>query len=396
MNYIHDFAPARDRELLVSTRDVRFTSHILRAERASFVRELAGTVLFRLPEGSDARQVLERLRRLDPAPEVSLNHVLSVALHEQGSPHAPPEPAEMEPLPERSKRLAGKGVRVGIIDTGLRMHPWFDNQAKRARDGDLDVDEPDEDGDGALDYAAFHGTFCTGVVLQHAPGAEVVVRAEHGHLNDAATAAAIVEMVGRHRVDILVLPFGGYTHHEADLLATRNALAVARKLNPDLCVCAAAGNKGLSAAFYPAAFAGVIAVGGLDADENPAPFSNYGSNWVDCCSLAVGIVSTYANWNGAVERGTIEVDHDGGHGHAVVKRIDYRNFEGFARWSGTSFAAPRVAGAIAATMSPETGRPLSCTAREAVDRLIRNPSVRRNEDMGAIVNPKNYVEKSGH
>lgn len=404
MNNIHNFAgaqngrrvtrrggehPYRQGDLLVAERDIRFATEILRAERAQFVQRLAGTVRFSLPEESDGREVVERLRRLNPAPEVALNQVLTLALHEQGSPHAPPEPADaLDNLPD-GERLAGDGVRVGVVDTGLDLRAWFKERAVRARQDD--VDDPDEDGDGALDYAAGHGTACAGIILQHAPGAEVVVRRQRGHLDDASIAAAILELVGAQRVDILNLSFGGYTDKETDLLATRHAIEAARRINRDLVIVAAAGNNAKSARFYPAAYPGVIAVGGLDVDGNRVPFSNYGSDWVDCCSRAVDLVSTYLDWNGAVERGMLEGHHHDESGH--VKLLDYRRFDGFARFTGTSFSAPRVAGGIAATMSPE-GNPRCCSAQDAVYRLIRNPNLPRSEDMGTIVNPRNYVQKS--
>jgi subtilisin family serine protease len=49
-----------------------------------------------------------------------------------------------------------------------------------------------------------------------------------------------------------------------------------------------------------------------------------------------------------------------------------RNFEGWARWSGTSFATPAVAGAIAALAEQD-----GITVRDAAFRLVQASGVPR-------------------
>ena len=60
---------------------------------------------------------------------------------------------------------------------------------------------------------------------------------------------------------------------------------------------------------------------------------------------------------------------------------DPDDFVGWARWSGTSFSAPIVAGALAQLMLT-TG----ITGTEAVARLIDHPSLLRLADLGTVVN----------
>jgi hypothetical protein len=56
-------------------------------------------------------------------------------------------------------------------------------------------------------------------------------------------------------------------------------------------------------------------------------------------------------------------------------------YEGWARWTGTSFAAPVVSAALVRHMTV-TG----CTANDAVSEVIDAPGLFRLPDLGAVVN----------
>jgi len=60
-------------------------------------------------------------------------------------------------------------------------------------------------------------------------------------------------------------------------------------------------------------------------------FSNWGP-WANCCTRGQDVRSTFIHWLGPVE------------GEPLT---EIENFIGWARWDGTSFAAPKVAAAIA-------------------------------------------------
>ncbi|HLY82123.1 MAG TPA: S8 family serine peptidase, partial [Acidimicrobiales bacterium] len=79
----------------------------------------------------------------------------------------------------------------------------------------------------------------------------------------------------------------------------------------------------------------IVRVPGQQDRYARAWFSNHG-DWVTCSAPGVDIVSTY-QWG-------YYRPLDGG---------PLRSFNGGARWSGTSFAAPRVAGAVAARMQSD-------------------------------------------
>jgi thermitase len=96
-------------------------------------------------------------------------------------------------------------------------------------------------------------------------------------------------------------------------------------------------------------------VAATDADGELAPFSDFGG-WVDAAALGVDVTSCFV-W---LESG----------GHDRAPGTESRRY-GTARWSGTSFAAPRVAAEIAVLRrdghSAVEARELAC---------VRHPFVR--------------------
>jgi subtilisin family serine protease len=104
--------------------------------------------------------------------------------------------------------------------------------------------------------------------------------------------------------------------------------AVLDRMPPDLALIAGAGNKDTIRPMFPAGFNDAFAIGALDGRGARADFSNWGS-WLDGCATGVDVRSSFFVMDG---------------------------FEGYARWSGTSFAAPQFAGAVAARVA-RTGEP---------------------------------------
>jgi subtilisin family serine protease len=127
---------------------------------------------------------------------------------------------------------------------------------------------------------------------------------------------------------------------------------------------------------YPAAlglaFDRVIGVGSILDGNNKSDFSNYGP-WVRCCAKGEDVVSTFITWYGQTE----EVDPNPPAGVAGVP-VD-EDFIGWAKWQGTSFAAPKVAGALARR------RAAGMTLTEAWDDLTALAQSPANLQMGVCL-----------
>lgn len=388
----YDYRPG---EILVAATEMGLAADTLRREQARVVRRVGRRLLVRVPVGDAVPALVERLRNGGCESAVP-NHVWRFAPHETWHPTSAAEEAPpLGPLPKGAgDALAGSGVKVGVIDTGILKHEWFGKRVKPARSWAEDAEELHEFRPDVLDFEAGHGVHVTGIILQSAPGAQVVVYGvsdTNSRLDDAEAARAIRFLTLGHRVDILNLSFGGLTEDsEKGAAATREALADARAWNKDLVVVAAAGNHpedeepDPDLRFFPASEPNVIGVAALLQDgRTKAPFSNCGT-WVQASAVGEKVVSTHLWWEGDAVVTPPEPPHH--HDHTPEEpKVERREFRGWASWSGTSFAAPQVTGAIAAKASPE-GRSKG-SLQEAAKQLIPTMNL-----TGEPVIPHKYVQ----
>jgi membrane-anchored mycosin MYCP len=250
----------------------------------------------------------------------------------------------------------GRGVRVGVLDTGLAAQPWLAGGWEAGYSDRLPRGKEYREGAG-------HATFITGLVLSQAPGATVVVRKvldldENGEYTaDCWTVANAIVELGRTGIDVLNLSLVCYTEDGQPPLLLSTAVS---RLGPDVVVVAAAGNHGdlhhrqpdkagpgeTSKPTFPAALDGVVAVGAATDEGEPASFTPLDKYWIDLLAPGEKVLSTYLDGDVLLDDKTAEP------------------FGGLARWSGSSFAAALVSGAIAAGMQP--GR---VTARQALQDI---------------------------
>ena len=270
--------------------------------------------------------------------DVRYNHItpLAVVAKGRGGPEPSPSPDPQSPTVE-SGRKDGPVV-VAVIDTGIAaldhqgeggnwlvgVQPTEDNIDP------LDVFPPI----GTLDLAAGHGTFVAGLVRWVAPAAQIrMYRAvdSDGVGSEADVAEKMITAV-EEGADVLNLSLGIQTIDDQPPVALDAALDWIQGNYPDVAVVAAAGNFGEERECWPAADQRVISVAGLTAEGTGASWSSRGV-WVTMSAIGEGVRSTYVRGKESPIVDPEDPDPFGNNPWAV--------------WTGSSFAAPQVAGAIA-------------------------------------------------
>jgi len=294
-----------------------------------------------------------------------------------------PEPARVP-----DDQLRGRRPVVAILDSGVGKHWWLPDSIVD-RNPTVDSTLPiglHSQGKGSTDRSTAatldgllqadegHGTFIAGLIRQTCPDADIlavkvmlgdgtVPESQFlGALNRLVMRQAIALATGREDflVDVVSLSLGYYHELPADQAADHKVLIPLAELGKlGVLTVAAAGNDATNRHFYPAGFAPhaqsrlpasrnalpVISVGALNPDQRvEALFSNDG-DWVLCLRPGAALVSTMpTDLDGALQA-SAALNADGAMPRATIDPDDYRS--GFATWSGTSFAAPVLAGQLA-------------------------------------------------
>jgi subtilisin family serine protease len=239
----------------------------------------------------------------------------------------------------------GTGVLVAIIDTGVDLdHPelaynvglapmgydWVDHDSNPS-------DQPnyaDDNGNGLVDEATGHGSHVAGIVVLTAPDVAILpLRALDsdgtGTLCHVTWAVYSAIEAG---ADVINMSLG----MSVEAMAVKRAIQKAHANG--ILVTSSAGNRGIRAEnHFPASMPEVVAVTATTGQDMKALFANYGSH-ISMAAPGVGIMSSY--WNG-----------------------------GYAIWSGTSMAAPFIAGAAALLIALEPGDP------DVIQQVIEDTSV---------------------
>ncbi|MHC3467586.1 S8/S53 family peptidase [Streptomyces sp. 7R007] len=311
---------------------------------------------------------------------VSRNHVVSIAVN--SCPGDEPVPAPLtggtNPAPSGTGDGAGTAVGVLVIDNGLTHDHGLVPLLAHVQ-GDLHGTETDADGN-LLQYVG-HGTFIAGLVAAVAPHADVTVR---NTLNDAG---AILEDQFGERLfaavdangwpDLISLSAGTANGSTDGLLGVEGFMQELRTQRTLLV--AAAGNNASATPFWPAAYASlpdyqdaVLSVGALRSDgEYGACFTNHGP-WVNVYAPGERLTSTLTGFDAPVPYVYQHTTYDAcrygftyactcqyprhtgvlsANGDPGAAKADQVMFEGYAHWSGTSFATPVAAGLVAAYMT---------------------------------------------
>ena len=299
---------------------------------------------------------------------LSPNHLLHGEPLWWGGPAGVPRPAGVLPAPHA--RPVTREVTIAVLDTGLSPHPWWEKADWFQEQRDDVAEVLDADLDYELDAQAGHGTFVAGLLLQQEPAARLRVYrvlASDGVCDELDLVRALNHLhdwsvrTGRH-VDIINLSLGCYTFDDRPSPVVAQAIS---RFGRRTVVVACAGNNGGDRPFWPAALKSVTAVAALDREgRERAWFSNYGW-WVDACTIGEHVTSSFVHFDGP---------------RPPVNGVDPDLFAGYAAWSGTSFATPRVAGTIARHIATE-GVPAALAADEVLDTA----TARTLPDLGVVV-----------
>jgi len=152
---------------------------------------------------------------------------------------------------------------------------------------------------------------------------------------DIFTITKAIRYAVKNQVNVLNMSFGISTNSRS----VREAVAAAIAAN--IVVTGSAGNANTSTPQYPASYSSVLSVAATDMNDKKGSFSNYGSS-VSVSAPGVNIISAYP----------------GGY-YAVV--------------SGTSFAAPIVAGEAALVRSKQVTGITDAMVRGTVNIDAQNP-----------------------
>jgi subtilisin family serine protease len=244
-----------------------------------------------------------------------------------------------------------------------------------------DPDMWDGDGNLVLDPAAGHGTFIAGLFANLAPGSRVHCEralSSYGDTDDVTIAQTLLAQFDltsdEPAYDIVTMSFGGYCDDDDPPVAIAAAIAAIQArynvVEPEseelvrerVVFVASAGNDASCRPTWPASFEHVIAVGALGPD-GPAWFTNFGP-WVNACAPGVDVISTF-----------FDLGPDA--------QLDGEDFNGWAKWSGTSFSAPIVAAQIGWEWM---SRGKAGVPGDAAAWLLDRPGHFRYPGLGTVVN----------
>ena len=274
-------------------------------------------VHMRVPRGLSAREALRRLRTAAPRIEADFDHVL--------------EPAGGALLPVAGALAAanvGGGRKIGMIDGGVASHPSLAGTAI------------EQNGFSGSPKPTGHGTAVASLIVGNqgsfrgaARGSSLLVADIYGGSRAAGSATAAVRALSwlaGHRPAVINISLVGPANR---LLARAINAVQARGIQ----VVAAVGNDGPAAPpQFPASYAGVVAVTGVDARGRALPEAGKATH-IDFAAPGADMAAALPG-------------------------------EGYAKVRGTSFAAPLAAARLAMVGSPQA---LASEARPGKGRVGR-------------------------
>lgn len=280
-----------------------------------------------------------------------LNHIHGLPLDPPRAV-APVTPQEVARVTE-DEQQPGRTTMIAVLDSGVGQH-WYVKDRIYPVGIPEDADERWDLCDGVLPRYVGHGTFVAGVVRQYAPHATILARrviGSEGASNDQVLAQAIRDLIN-YSPDVLNLSLGPGRHPAEEDAATptpQTSAAITRL--QEECGTIVVIAAGYRSEHWPQVELAIpsertVIVGAYDQNQQRADFSD--DRDVELWAPGVGVLSSFVYWNGPVAQG--ETDEPEGQAETPPPQ----QFEGWAEWDGTSFAAPAVSGAVATAIGQRT------------------------------------------
>lgn len=314
---------------------------VLRTDTLDGVGDL---VTLRAPNGLSAQQTLQRLQRADPQGVYDLDHI-----------HMPSGADARGPPARPASASRGGGGRVGLIDGGVGVHPALADAVaeQRAFSSPSVVATPHATAIASLLVGRGAG------VEGAAGGAQVYVADIYGGQPTGGSAAALARALSWLASD-------GVPVINVSLVGPRNRIVEAiieRLVSRGFLIVAAVGNDGPAAPpLFPASYAGVVGVTGVDASRRVLIEAGQGPQ-VEFAAPGMPVAASG---------------------------------RGVARMRGTSYAAPIVAGLLATRLSaadpPQAQNAIAALRNEARDLGARG----RDNVYGYGLVGANFLLTSAH
>jgi subtilisin family serine protease len=281
--------------------------------------------------------------------------------HLQGFPREAPKPlphldeARIHDIADHEIQ-AGRLSSVAVLDSGVSAHWYLVNRTYPVGAPDAG-DERWDLSSAVLPRVVGHGTAVAGIVREYSQHTAILSRRvidRDGASHDELLASAILDLI-RYSPDVLNLSLGPGRHDDQPDMVTATPLTAAAitKLQEacgTIVVIAAGYRKDRwPQAELTAPGERTIIVGALDKHLRKAEFSD--DRDVQIWARGVDVLAPFVYWNGRVQLGTAEEEDSG---HPAPQPSPVESFAGWTEWTGTSFAAPAVAGAVAAAISADT------------------------------------------
>jgi hypothetical protein len=330
----------RDGQLICDSRDLQAVLEAfdgIEQERPTVMSGPASLNVLNIGD-RDVRRLTDQLcEALGDDDTVTPNHVLDAQGFTRLCPATEPLPWR-GPIPDQAEPVGPGTPRLAVIDTGYASSVAQASAYARFSAVDSNSEPDDEIFAGTSDIRPYggHGTAATARLLSVSGAGSVTVRVRDSLVGggvDEITIVEDLEQVLSAGADIVSIQAGMYTRAGRSPKAFDAFYRHVLRQHPETVLVVAAGNDGSDRPFWPAAYDWCTAVGALThGGDARTGWTNYGY-WVDVYASGENIVVPFPN-------GT----------YTYLDGLSADFTQSHAIWSGTSFAAPVVAGMIARRM----------------------------------------------